>query len=100
MAADNETVVRERIYQDKADPNILHNEITTIDHALTHPWTILKNYRRTKGNGPIWWREAVCAADNPHVRVGNEFYMVSADGKLMPTRKGQPPPDLKYFKPK
>jgi hypothetical protein len=25
--------------------------------------------------------------------------MVSADGKLMPTRKDQAAPDLKYFKP-
>jgi hypothetical protein len=25
--------------------------------------------------------------------------VVSADGKLMPTRKDQPAPDLKYFKP-
>jgi hypothetical protein len=99
MAEDNETVVKERIYQDKADPNILHNEITTIDNALTHPWTITKNYRRTKSKGPIWWREAICAEGNPHVRVGNEFYMVSADGKLMPTRKDQPAPDLRYFKP-
>jgi hypothetical protein len=98
MAGDNQTIVKERLYLDKADPNILHNEITTFDHALTHPWTITKNYRRTVTKEPIWWREAVCAEDNPHVRIGNDVYMVSADGYLMPVRKGQPPPNLKYFK--
>jgi hypothetical protein len=98
MAGDNQTIVKERLYLDKADPNILHNDITTFDHALTHPWTITKNYRRTVTKEPIWWREAVCAEDNPHVRIGNDVYMVSADGYLMPVRKGQPPPNLKYFK--
>ena len=97
LSSDNQTIVKERIYLDKADPNILHNEITTIDHALTHPWTITKNYRRTVTKEPIWWREAVCAEDNPHVRIGNDVYMVSADGYLMPVRKGQAAPNLKYF---
>ena len=35
---------------------------------------------------------------NPHVRIGNEDYMVGGDGLLMPSKKGQQPPDLKYFK--
>jgi hypothetical protein len=30
---DNQTIVKERIYLDKANPNILHDEITMIDHA-------------------------------------------------------------------
>jgi hypothetical protein len=36
---------------------------------------------------------------NQHVRIGPESYMLSADGLLMPVKKGQPPPDLRYFKP-
>jgi len=28
----------------------------------------------------------------------NEAYFLSADGLLMPTRKDQPPPDLRYYK--
>ena len=39
-----------------------------------------------------------CAENNDHVGIGPENYMVSADGFLMPTRKDQPPPDLRYFK--
>src|ERR1700757_2913323 len=38
LHADNETVIQERIYLDKADPSLMHDEITTIDHALTKPW--------------------------------------------------------------
>jgi hypothetical protein len=32
------------------------------------------------------------------VRIGNDSYMLSADGLLMPAKKDQPPPDLRYFK--
>src|SRR5262249_18460937 len=38
---DNKTIVRERIYLDKANSDILHDEVTTFDHALTRPWTVL-----------------------------------------------------------
>jgi hypothetical protein len=92
---DNQTIVQERIYLDKDNPDILHDEITTIDHALTRPWTVHKKYRRERH--PVWM-EAVCQESNPHVRIGNENYMLSADGYLMPTKKGQLPPDLRYFR--
>ena len=95
LHADNQTVVKERIYLDKANSNILHDEVTTIDHALTRPWTVIKSYHRVPN--PIWI-EAICAEGNPHVRIGSQNYMLSADALLMPTKKNQPPPDLKYFK--
>jgi hypothetical protein len=41
LQADNETIVLERIDLDKVDPNLMHNDITTIDHALTRPWVVL-----------------------------------------------------------
>src|SRR5437899_1085485 len=81
LHADNATVVKERIYLDKADPNVLHDEVTTIDRALTRPWTVIKNYHRVRG--PIWV-EAICAEGNEHVRIGKENYMMRADGYLMP----------------
>ena len=43
------------------------------------------------------WQEAVCADNNPHVVIADEPYMLSADGFLMPAKKDQAPPDLKYF---
>src|SRR4030095_16827104 len=51
--ADNKTVVKERIYLDKANKDLLRNEVTTIDNALTRPWTVTKTYRRE--NKPIWF---------------------------------------------
>jgi len=93
---DNETIVRERIYPAKADRNVLRNEVTVIDHALTRPWTVTKSYRREPNPRP-YWREVNCAENNNHVEIGRENYMLSADRLLMPTRKDQPPPDLRYF---
>jgi hypothetical protein len=34
---DNQTIAKERIYLDRDNKDILHDEITTIDHALTRP---------------------------------------------------------------
>jgi hypothetical protein len=97
MHEDNQTVITERIYLDKTDPNVLHDEITTIDHALTRPWVVTKDYRRTPTKEPIWWSETVCAENNVHVNVGDEVYFLSGEGFLMPSKKDQPPPDLRYF---
>jgi len=93
---DNQTIVKERLYTDAGDPNVLHDAITVIDHALTRPWSATKNYRRGQ-RAHIVWRDAACVEENQHVRIGEESYMLSADGKLMPVKKGQPPPDLSYF---
>jgi hypothetical protein len=98
LHADNETVIKERIYLDKANPNLLHDEVTTIDHALTRPWTVDKTYRRVVTNKPIWWDHAVCGEENAHVGIGGEVYYLSGDGLLMPAMKDQPAPDLRYFK--
>jgi hypothetical protein len=96
--ADGRTIIRERLYLDKADPNTLYDAITVIDNALTRPWSALKTYRRVAAKGPIWWREDICTENNVHVAVGKEEYFLSADGLLMPARKNQAPPDLRYFK--
>jgi hypothetical protein len=98
LHADNETVIKERIYLDKANPNLLHDDITTIDHALTRPWVVNKSYRRVVTDKPIWWDHAVCGEDNAHVGIGKQVYYLSGDGLLMPAMKDQPPPDLRYFK--
>ena len=37
-------------------------------------------------------------APNAFLRIGKDGYFLSADGYLMPTKKGQAPPDLRYFK--
>jgi hypothetical protein len=98
LHADNQSVIKERIYSHKTDRNILHDEITVIDHAFTQPWTVMKDYRRSQDAQPLW-RDSACVEDNQHVRIGNDSYMLSADGLLMPAKKGQSPPDLRYFNP-
>jgi hypothetical protein len=91
---DNDTVVKERIYLDKNDLNLLHDEITTTDKALTRPWTVIRSYARERN--PVW-DEFVCSEDNHTVQLGKETYVISDQGLLSPTRPGQPAPDLKYF---
>jgi hypothetical protein len=97
LAHDNQSIFKERIHLDRQDPNILHDEFTVIDHALTRPWTVDKRYLRNPEAQPNW-PEYVCAEHNVHVQVGKENYYISADGFLMPTRKDQPPPDARYFR--
>ena len=93
---DNQSIVKERIFYSKTDPKILQNEITLIDNAFTRPWTVLKSYRRHPEKYSEW-QENVCASENVLVKIGKETYFKGADGNLMPTRKGQPGPDFKYF---
>lgn len=95
FADDDSTVIMERIFLDKTNPDILHDVMTTIDNALTRPWTITKNYRRDRD---VRWSENNCTEGNNHVVIGDENYFLSGDGYLMPARKGQRGPDLRYFK--
>jgi hypothetical protein len=94
LHVDDQSIVKERLYLDSKDKNIMHNEITVIDHALTRPWTVMKDYRRDPR--PVYVEE-VCAEGNPWVQIGKEAYMLGADGALMPAKKDQAPPDLKFF---
>ena len=96
MANDNATVIRERLQLDKANPNVLRNEMTTIDNSLTRPWTVMKSYRRRTQN--ITWEENNCVEGNAYITINKQVYFVSGDGLLMPQKKDQPPPDLRYFK--
>src|SRR5438105_6023524 len=91
---DNETIVKEKMYLDKADRNILRNEITTTDHALTKPWTVNRFYRRVAN--PIY-DEYNCTEDNRWVSIGGKLYLLDGEGYVMPIQKDQPPPDPKYL---
>jgi hypothetical protein len=44
--ADGRTIIKEKLYLDKLNPDTLYDEITVIDNALTRPWSALKTYRR------------------------------------------------------
>jgi len=91
---DNRTVVKERIALDPTNRDLLHDEITTIDNALTRPWTVTRSYNRERN--PVW-PEYLCNEANNHISIGKQFYFRSGDGELMPAYKNQPPPDLREF---
>ncbi len=92
---DSESIITERLFIDKADADTLHDVITVNDHALTRPWTVDKRYKRD--HNPIWFQNN-CSEDNRHVWIGGEHYVLSGDDLLMPSKKDQAPPDLRYFK--
>ena len=91
---DGQAVIKERLFLDKSDPNILHNQMTTIDNALTRPWSAERTYSREK---TVIWTNTVCTEDNDIVVIGKEDYRVNQEGFLLPRQKGQKPPDLRYF---
>jgi len=95
LADDNQTVVKEKISLDKSDPDVMHNIITIIDNAFTQPWTVDKRYRRDRN---VVWFEDNCNENNHHIVIGKQNYYTSGDGFLMPARKDQAAPDLRYFK--
>ena len=55
----------------------------------------MKTYKR---QAKVWWFEDNCIEGQAHVTIGKEVYFRSSDGTIMPMKKGQLPPDLKYFK--
>jgi hypothetical protein len=93
---DNQSVIKERFSLDQMDKTLLLDEITVIDHALARPWTVVKKYKHEAQARPIWHFND-CAENNHHLRIGKEDYVVSQDGHLMPVKKNQAPPDLRYF---
>ena len=94
LHTDNRTVVKERMHLDPADKDTIVDEITTIDNAFTRPWSVTRMYKRRP---QAQWVEYVCEEHNTLVILKHEMYFIREDGFLMPSRKDQPAPDLKYF---
>jgi hypothetical protein len=94
--SDGQAVIKERIYLDKANRDTLYDEITVMDHALTRPYTKKQMAKRNKNPRPVWHSD-VCSENNTWVKIGNEPYYRGPEGKLMPSKKNQVPPDLSYF---
>jgi hypothetical protein len=96
LHSDNQSVFREWFHLDKDDPNLLHDEITTIDSSLTRPWSVDKTFRRNP-NRRANWGQRFCTEGNGQVVIADEHYFLSGEGLLMPAKKNQKPPDLRYF---
>jgi len=97
LAFDNQSIFRERFHLDRDDPESLHEEVTVIDHALTRPWSVDRRYQHNP-DLRAQWPEGFCVTSNVNVVIGKENYVLSADGYLMPAKKDQAPPDLRFFK--
>jgi hypothetical protein len=97
LAFDNASIFRERFHLDRSDANLLHDEITTIDHALTRPWSVDKTFHRNGKPYPGWARTP-CIEGSHQIVIGKENYFLSGEGLLMPAKKDQVAPDLRYFK--
>jgi hypothetical protein len=96
LHVDDESTFKERFFIDKSDPDLLHDVITVFDHALTRPWTVDKTFRRNADPQPDW-PEYYCHVTNKRIVLDKETYLMDEERVLMPTRKDQPPPDLRYF---
>jgi hypothetical protein len=94
LADDGSTVVTEKLYLDKQNPDMLHNDITTMDHAFTRPWVVSRFYKRVHNGRP---QEYNCGEDNRWIVLGGYTYLADPDGYLMPIQKDEPPPDPKLF---
>jgi len=96
LAFDNQSIFKERFFVEKGDPDVMHVVTTVFDHALTRPWTADRQYAR-QATKVAQWPEGTCQEGNQNVVIGKENYLLRTDGLLMPAKKGQAPPDLRYF---
>ena len=96
MHDDNETVIKERIYLDKSNKDLLHNEMTITDNALTRPWTVKKSYVRS-ADRRAQWPEYMCVERLNTMKLGGETYVLDRDGYLTPAKKGQKAPSVQFF---
>ena len=99
---------RNGYYIDKADPKVIHDEITVLDHALTRPWTVDKRYvHDPKSASPTGGRAScvegtesgrhrqgdVCPPRRRLVDAGQEgpaaagFAIFQADSEMTPYRR-------------
>jgi hypothetical protein len=96
FADDGRTLIKERFYLEKGDSNVLWDDLTVFDTLLTRPYSKHQKTIRTKET----WTSETCVADNNWVKIGDQLYFTNtAAGKLMPSKRGQQPPDLSYFNP-
>ena len=97
LARDNQSIIKERFHLDAANANTLYDDITVYDHALTRPWTItrktVRDPIRARPGAPRSARRITAGSGSARTPI-----YLSADGMLMPSKKDQAPPDLRYFK--
>jgi hypothetical protein len=96
---DNQSIFKERFHLDKADPNILHDEITVIDHALTRPWTVDKRYR-CKPNPRPNWPESYYTENNAQIVIGSPATVLNVMSSGSDRRSGRNMAPIGVLRPK
>jgi len=62
LHSDNKTVVRSASISTRTIADFSTTRSTTIDNALTRPWTVRKKYQRDPNPRPVWSRTFVAKA--------------------------------------
>ena len=65
---------------DPADPDLLYDDVTLIDHAWTRPWSVTRSFRRAAR--PVW-TEYLCGENNNLVLAPDGRRAVSASDDQM-----------------
>ena len=91
---DQQTIIKERITSTPPITMCSH-QITTIDHALTEPWTVPKTYERDRN--PIW-SSGLLGGHPPRVDRRRRL-LHQRRGPADADQEGESAPDLRYFKP-
>ena len=94
---DNQSIVKERIHLDKADPKRARRRSDLVRPRADAAVDGAQDLQPQPGPRTWVWLEENCPAQTRLIQIGSELYFKGADDKLLPTRKDQPPPDLKYF---
>lgn len=87
LHANNETVVRERMRL--VDEARMANEITTIDDALTQPWTIEQRYGRETED--VIWQEHLCIGSKRYMTLGDAWYIFDPVNETLERANSQQP---------
>ena len=83
-------------------PKAVQNPLTLImkiksDTAYQELKALLNQIQSAPPDRNPIWVEAICAEGSQHVRIEGKSFMLSAEGELMPAKKGQEPPSLRHF---
>ncbi len=97
FTSDNQTVIKERFYLDKADRNTIYDEIIVIDGALTRPYGKIQKAVRNKNPHPVWLLET-CPEDNIWIKIGDEAYIVTRQRQTDASLQGSAPAGFELFR--
>ena len=75
-----------------------HSRFTSLARGTDDETRQSHRNRRRNPNPLAVFPENYCADNNNQIMIGKENYLMTYDGFLMPVKKDQPPPDLRYFK--